>query len=126
MQQKPLREYCRSKNISFTGYSPLGSPGAQLHFKTKYNFTLENFPDLLHHDSVTKIASNHNKTAAQVLLRHSVQHGNIVIPKSSNPERIKQNIDIFDFTLTEDEMNELDKIDEGPRGRIFNFLFFKG
>ncbi|KAJ8941671.1 hypothetical protein NQ314_010316 [Rhamnusium bicolor] len=50
----------------------------------------------------------------------------IVIPKSSNPVRIQANIDLFDFELTEDDMEELDALDKGEKGRIFDFLFFKG
>lgn len=75
---------------------------------------------------VQKIAKNHNKSTAQVLLRHIVQNGMIVIPKSTNPERIKQNIDIFDFELTADELKELNDLDRGEEGRIFDFSIFHG
>ena len=126
MQQRPLREFCRTNNISVTGYSPIGSPGAKQHFQTKYNYSPDKFPDLLGHQVVQKIAANHNKTTAQVLLRHAVQGGVIVIPKSSNPDRIKSNIDIFNFELSDNEMNELNSLDRAESGRIFNFLFFKG
>ena len=126
MQQRPLREFCRKHNISITGYSPIGSPGAKQHFQTKYNYSTEKFPDLLGHEVVKKIASDHNRTTAQVLLRHAIQGGAIVIPKSSNPERIKSNIEIFDFTLSEKEMEQLNALDQAEAGRIFNFLFFKG
>lgn len=126
MQQRPLREFCQTNNISVTGYSPIGSPGAKIHFQTKYNYSADRFPDLLGHPVVKKIADDHNKTTAQVLLRHAVQGGVIVIPKSSNPNRIKSNIEIFDFTLTDQEMEQLNALDHGESGRIFNFLFFKG
>lgn len=126
MQQRPLREYCRKNNISITGYSPIGSPGAKQHFQTKYNYSADRFPDLLGHTTVKEIANAHNKTTAQILLRHAVQGGVIVIPKSANPDRIKSNIEIFDFVLTEDEMKKLNALDHGDEGRIFNFLFFKG
>ncbi|OXU22457.1 hypothetical protein TSAR_011418 [Trichomalopsis sarcophagae] len=126
MQQRSLRDFCQENNISITGYSPIGSPGAKQHFQTKYNYSADKFPDLLGHSVVKKIASNHNKTTAQVLLRHAVQGGLIVIPKSSNPERIKSNIEIFDFALTDSEMDQLNALDQAEAGRIFNFLFFKG
>lgn len=126
MQQRPLRKYCKEHNISITGYSPIGSPGAKQHFQTKYNYSVDRFPDLLGHPDVKEIANAHNKTTAQILLRHAVQGGVIVIPKSSNPDRIKSNIEIFDFELTENEMKKLDALDHGDDGRIFNFLFFKG
>lgn len=109
-----------------TAYSPLASPGAKTHFQTKYNYNSEKFPDLLGHPVVAKIAGNHGKTTAQVLLRHLVQQGVLVIPKSATPQRIKENIQLFDFQLTDEETNALDALDRGAEGRIFNFLFFIG
>ncbi|XP_011503610.1 PREDICTED: alcohol dehydrogenase [NADP(+)]-like isoform X2 [Ceratosolen solmsi marchali] len=126
MQQQSLKQFCQMHEIYITGYSPIGSPAAKQHFQTKYNYTLQTFPDLLGHSVVKKIAKNHNKTTAQILLRHAIQGGITVIPKSSNPDRIKSNIDIFDFTLTNDEMGQLNNLDQGEDGRIFDFLFFNG
>ncbi|XP_043271577.1 probable Rho GTPase-activating protein CG5521 isoform X3 [Venturia canescens] len=125
-QQKKLRKFCKEHNIAVTAYSPLASPGAKAHFQSKYNYSPDKFPDLLGHPVVQEIAKKHNKTSAQILLRHLVQEGVIVIPKSSSPERIKINSDLFDFTLTDDDVKALDSLDHGPAGRIFNFLFFKG
>ncbi|XP_046492338.1 1,5-anhydro-D-fructose reductase [Neodiprion pinetum] len=125
-QQKRLRELCKGYNIAVTAYSPLASPGAKTHFQTKYNYNAEKFPDLLGHPVVKEIAAAHSKTTAQVLLRHLVQAGVVVIPKSASPQRIKENIDLFDFELTQTEMNSLDVLDRGVDGRIFHFLFFKG
>ena len=83
-------------------------------------------PGLLKHPKIIEIAETHNKTAAQVLLRHSVQDNVIIIPKSTKPERIKENIEIFDFSLTDDEMNEINNLDMGELGRMFTFLNVKG
>lgn len=55
-----------------------------------------------------------------------MQKNIIVIPKSGNPERIKSNIDIFDFQLSDQDMNNLNALDKQEEGRIFDFLFFKG
>ncbi|XP_014219297.1 1,5-anhydro-D-fructose reductase [Copidosoma floridanum] len=126
MQQKPLRDFCKLNNISVTAYSPIGSPGTKAHFQAKYNYSVETFPDLLGHPVLNQIASARNKTPAQVLLRHAVQGGVIVIPKSTNPERIKSNIQIFDFKLTDEEMDKLNALDQDKNMRIFDFLFFKG
>lgn len=126
MQQKSIRELCKKHNITVTGYSPLGSPAAKAHFQTKYNYNLDKFPDLLNHPIVRDIAAKHEKTTAQILLRHLLQLGIVIIPKSSSPERIKSNIDLFDFALTEKDMEQLSTLDEDTNGRIFNFLFFKG
>jgi 2,5-diketo-D-gluconate reductase A len=72
---------------------------------------------LLDNPAVTAVAQAHGKSAAQVLIRWSIQLGNIVIPRSSNPERIAANLDVFDFELTGDEMATLDGLDEGTRFR---------
>lgn len=125
-QQNSLRQLCRTHNIAITAYSPLGSPGAKVHFQTKYNVNVEEFPDLLGHPIVQKISAEYKRTPAQILLRHLLQLGVVVIPKSASPERIRANMDLYDFTLKETEMDLLNTLDKGARGRIFNFLFFKG
>ena len=73
---------------------------------------------------VVRIAKAHGKTPAQVLLRHQVQQGIVVIPKSAKKSRIQQNFDVFDFTLTDQEMKDLDGQDRGPGCRSFfaNFM----
>lgn len=63
----------------------------------------------------TELAKKYGKSNVQVILRWHIQNGNIVIPGSKNPEHIRDNFDIFDFTLTEDEMAEIAKIDKGVR-----------
>ncbi|RZF44473.1 hypothetical protein LSTR_LSTR002246 [Laodelphax striatellus] len=75
---------------------------------------------------VSQIAKAHDKTTAQVLLRHLLQKHFAVIPKSSNPERIKQNFQVFDFELTEREMSDLDALDRGNDGRLFKSTLFPG
>jgi diketogulonate reductase-like aldo/keto reductase len=62
------------------------------------------------------IASSHGKTPAQVMLRWHLQQGRQVIPKSVNPKRIKENLDVFDFDLTADELAAIDTLDTGVRG----------
>ena len=63
-----------------------------------------------------RIAEAHGKSPAQVMLRWGLQHGRSVIPKSTKPERIAENIDVFDFELTADEMTAIDGLDTGRRG----------
>jgi diketogulonate reductase-like aldo/keto reductase len=68
-------------------------------------------------DSVIgQIAQAHGKSAAQVMLRGGLQHGRSVIPKSVRPQRIAENIDVFDFELEADEMAAIDGLDTGRRG----------
>ena len=63
-----------------------------------------------------KIAAAHGKTVGQVILRWNVQRGVVVIPKSTHKERIEENIDIWDFTLTEEEMKRIASLDMGYEG----------
>ena len=66
-------------------------------------------------ETIAAIAAAHGKTPAQAILRWHIQLGNIVFPKSVTPERIRENIDIFDFELTEDEMAAIEGLDSGER-----------
>ena len=65
---------------------------------------------------IAEIAEAHGKTPAQVMLRWGLQQGRSVIPKSTKPERIAENIDVFDFELSADEMTAIDGLDTGRRG----------
>ncbi len=67
-------------------------------------------------ETLQKIAEAHNKTIGQVMLRWNVQRGVVVIPKSTHVERIKENADIFDFTLTDEEMEQISNLDMGYEG----------
>jgi 2,5-diketo-D-gluconate reductase A len=71
--------------------------------------------DLLKNDALVAIGKTHGKTPAQVVIRWHVQLGHMVIPKSVTPERIKANIDVFDFELSTDEMKAIDGLDAGNR-----------
>ena len=68
---------------------------------------------LLENPSITALAEKYGKNAGQIVLRFEVQEGFIVLPKSTNPERIKGNLDIFDFELTADEMETIRALDTG-------------
>lgn len=111
--QRDLRAFCEKHGISVCAYAPMSAP-------YKESGTAE-YPNLLEHPIVTKIAKSRGKTTAQVLLRHLLQHGLIIIPKSAKPERVKQNFQILDFELSGEEMAELDTIDRRGAGRIFTF-----
>ena len=73
--------------------------------------------NLLDNATIGSVAQAHGKTPAQVLIRWSIQLGNVVIPRSSSPERIKSNIDVFDFELTDDDMATLNGLNDGTRFR---------
>ncbi|VDK20501.1 unnamed protein product [Taenia asiatica] len=107
-----LIEFCHSKNILIEGYAPLGSPA----------FVKGKVKSLLEDEEVVEIAHKHGKTPAQVVLRHGLQRGIIVIVKSVTPERIKSNFDVFDFELTEAEMAKLSKAVSNKR--VYECLAF--
>jgi diketogulonate reductase-like aldo/keto reductase len=82
---------------------------------------------LLDHPVLVELAAKAGKTPAQLVLRWHVQHGRSVIPKSTNAERIAQNIDVFDFELDESDMRAIDDLDTGARGgsdpNVFDMAF---
>ena len=96
-QQRELRELLAGDDVKIEAYQPLGHGDASL----------------LSHPAITKLAEKYGKNAGQVILRFEVQDGLIVLPKSTHPERIAGNLDIFDFALTEDEMDALRALDTG-------------
>ena len=72
--------------------------------------------EVLDEPILTEIAEAHDRTTGQVVLRWHLQLGNVVFPKSVTPERIAENFDVFDFHLTDGEMDAIDELDAGERG----------
>ena len=88
----------------------------------KYDTRIEAWYPIGHGDKAlineplfTKLGQKYGKTNVQIILRWHIQEGTIVFPRSTNPVHIKENFEIFDFELTEDEMNEIRKLDSGKR-----------
>jgi 2,5-diketo-D-gluconate reductase A len=71
--------------------------------------------DLLANETIAAVATRHDRTPAQAILRWHLQLGNVVIPKSVTPKRIRENFALFDFELTEDDMTEIAALDVGQR-----------
>jgi 2,5-diketo-D-gluconate reductase B len=87
LDQARLLDACRKRGMVLTGYCPLGRGR------------------LIDDPVIGEIARGKSKTAAQIALRWAIQHGNVIpIPRSSNPRRIAENLDVFDFVLSEHEM----------------------
>ncbi len=99
LNQAALRAVNAEHGIVTEAYSPLG------------------VGNLVDNPAVGAVAQAHGKSPAQVLIRWSIQLGNVVIPRSGNPERITANLDVFDFELSDDEMATLNGLDDGTRFR---------
>jgi diketogulonate reductase-like aldo/keto reductase len=91
--RRRLLEYCTERGIVFEAYSPLDRGRG------------------LHHPTITLLAERLGRTSAQVMLRWAIQHQAVVIPKSSHEERIRSNARVFDFELTDADMQTLDTLD---------------
>jgi diketogulonate reductase-like aldo/keto reductase len=98
-QQKELQVYNREHNIITQPWSPLGNGNEEL----------------LNNKALKAIAEKYHKTVPQVILKWHLQEGFVVIPKSVTPSRIEENFNVFDFELSEDEMNTVRSLDTGKR-----------
>ncbi len=105
--QREVREFCAERGILIQAWSPIG--GITFYRDGSHGSTLED-------PVIGAIAKAHGKSAAQVMLRWHLQQGRSVIPKSTRPLRIAENIDVFDFELTSDELAAIDGLDTGRRG----------
>lgn len=104
-----------------TAYSPLGTRGL-----VKMIGKTDVLPDSLENSVVLKMAEKYDKTPAQIVLKHIVQKGIIAIPKSTNPKRIKDNIQLFSWELSIEDVVALNKLDMGCKARICDFTFLPG
>ncbi|MFB4259114.1 aldo/keto reductase [Shouchella clausii] len=96
--QNELKDFCAKHNIYVEAWSPLDQGG-----------------EVLTDEVVEKIAKAHGKTTAQVVLRWHLQNNTIVIPKSVTPSRIEENFDLFDFELSNEEMDAINRLDRNQR-----------
>ncbi|XP_063983415.1 1,5-anhydro-D-fructose reductase-like [Diachasmimorpha longicaudata] len=104
LNQVPLIEFCKKYGITVTGYSPLGRPGNR-----------RGVANSLDSSEILAISEKYKKTPAQIACRYVYQQGAAPIPKSVTPSRIKENIDIFDFELTSEEMKTIEMAGSGVR-----------
>jgi diketogulonate reductase-like aldo/keto reductase len=100
-QQRDIRKKMDEVNCKTEGWAPLGHA----------------YSSLFNEDIIKKLAEKYKKTPAQIILRWHIQSGFITIPKSSNPNRIKENFEVFDFELTEEEMKSINDLN-GKKGRV--------
>ena len=115
-QNNALREYVKPYGIAMNAWFPLGGRIDERNPSTSTQTLLFN------NETIVEIAAVHNKTPAQVILRWHLQVGNIAIPGSANPAHILENISIFDFALTDGEMQRLSTLETGITAYDFSNL----
>src|SRR5699024_7478693 len=98
LQQKELKAFCKEHDIFIESWSPLHQGG-----------------EVLEDDIIVQLSQKHGKTPAQIVIRWHLQENAIVIPKSVTPSRIKENINVFDFELTDEDMKQIAQINRNER-----------
>jgi D-xylose reductase len=125
LAQEKLLRFCRAEGIAVTAFSPFGAPSyVPLGMATEAD-------SLFAHPVIVEIAAAVGRTPAQVLLRWGLERGTAVIPKTSRPARLAENVALFDFTLSAEQMAAIAGLDEGRRfndpgvfcERAFNTFF---
>jgi len=115
LAQKPLVDFCKKLDIIPESWSPLGG--------TTGTWNVQD--NMLENEVIKSIGDKYGKSTAQVILRWNIDRGIVAIPKSVTPSRIRDNINIFDFALTTDEIAAIDALDKaqrvGPNPDDFNF-----
>ncbi|XP_062898946.1 aldo-keto reductase family 1 member A1-A isoform X1 [Mobula hypostoma] len=101
--QNRLVDHCTKRKIIVTAYSPLGSADRP--------WAKPGEPKLLEDQRILEIAKKYGKSPAQVIIRWQLQRGIVCIPKSATPSRIKENIEVFDFILSKEDMKQIDSFD---------------
>lgn len=104
LRNDPIVQLCAKEGVVFTAYSPLGSSDSE-------SMKEAGLPKVLEHEHVLHTAKVVGKSPGQVLIRWAIQRGTIAIPKSANPERIKQNFDVLDWEIPEQCMKKLNSIE---------------
>ncbi|KAK9150886.1 hypothetical protein Syun_009195 [Stephania yunnanensis] len=110
MQQKRLREFCEEKGIHVSAYSPLGGK--------EWGFDV-----VLGNDIIKEIARNKKRSVAQVALRWGYEQGVSLITKSFNKQRLEENLDIFDWKLTKEELQKIGLLSQTRIGTFCEFVF---
>lgn len=120
LQQKNMLDFCENHHIGLTAYSPLGSrdrPSA---------LVKDADPDLFANEVIVDIANGHNCSPAQLLIAWAINRGTAVIPKSTNPIRLQQNLAAADIPLTEEEMHTIARLDKNYRFLDGSFWVMEG
>lgn len=108
LQQTRLLEVCKRNNIVVTAFSPLGAA-------SYVALNMDKGDDLLKDPVLQAIADRNGRSVAQVCIRWGIQRGSAIIPKTTREERLKENMDVFGWELSDNDMEEIAKLDRGRR-----------
>lgn len=97
LQQDALIHFCKERDIAVTAWAPLGRG------------------KIIQDDTIKALANKHNKTPAQIILRWHLERDIIIIPKSVTPSRIKENFDLFNFSLSKEDMEKISELEQNGR-----------
>jgi len=122
--QPELIDLAQELNIAVTAYSSFG-PQSFLELPAAFRERAKDIPLLFDVEVIQKAAARVGKTSAQVLLRWATQRGIAVIPKSNNVGRLQQNLEVFDFQLTDEEIKAISALDQGLRFNDPGFYLHK-
>ncbi|CAB3399476.1 unnamed protein product [Caenorhabditis bovis] len=114
--------FCKKHNIIVTSYATLGSPGRKEAVFPGGKLLWAEAPSDLEDVNVKKLSEKYNKTPAQILLRYAIDRGIAIIPKSTNEKRIIENFQLFDFKLSQDEINFLESSKINQRLFLHQFM----
>ncbi len=120
LQQHKMLEFCSRNNIHLTAYSPLGSGDRSSAMKAN------NEPSLLENNTIIQIAKKRGASPAQVLIKWHLIRGTAVIPKSTTPKRIIENLESAGLNLKEDDLNKISELDRHYRYVTGEFFVTKG
>lgn len=115
LQQKKMLDYCKTNDVLLTAYSPLGSKDRPAALKSADE------PSLLQNPVVIETAGKNHCTPAQLLIRWAIARGTAVIPKSVNPDRLAENLNALDTSLSPEDMQSLGSLDQHRRYVRGNF-----
>ncbi|XP_049526092.1 1,5-anhydro-D-fructose reductase-like isoform X1 [Dermacentor silvarum] len=124
MNQDDLLQFCKERSICLTAYAPLGSPVGAMHVaacsKEQKPREEQNHSDLMQHAVLRKMADTYKKTPAQILIRWLLQRGVVALPRSTCPDHIQENIQVFDFELSETDVKTLTGLNRNMRLFAYN------
>jgi len=126
LQQPKLVEFCQSNGLVVVAYSPIANPGYNKFLNRIGVEERKDLANVLRNPVISEIAKKHKKTNVQIALRFLVQKNIVIIPKTVNPARLKENADVFSFHLDDSDVHQLESLNIGEPARVVNWQVIPG